>query len=118
MQGYCDVYKWTLLGRTSPEVKCLHSTSSRGEICTLSVNNELSQIFTRGRFLYTQWEKPKCHVRISDKLSGHADRRIFLHQISRNCIVWKSDHRLFHCTLITGQHQHVKITNITQMDSH
>ena len=39
MQGYCDVYKWTILKRTSPEVKCL------------------SQIFTRRRFLHAQWEK-------------------------------------------------------------
>ena len=37
MQGYCDVYKWTILKRTSPEVKCLHPTSSRREMCTSSV---------------------------------------------------------------------------------
>ena len=24
MQGYCDVYKWTILKRTSPEVKCFY----------------------------------------------------------------------------------------------
>ena len=39
MQGYCDVYKWTILKRTSPEVKFLHLTSSRREMCTLSVSN-------------------------------------------------------------------------------
>ena len=29
MQGYYDIYKWTILKRTSPDVKCLHPTSSR-----------------------------------------------------------------------------------------
>ena len=37
MQGYYDVYKWTILKRTSPEVKCLHPTSSWCEMCTSSV---------------------------------------------------------------------------------
>ena len=52
MQGYCDVYKWTFLKRTSPEVKCLHPMSSRREMDTLSICNGLSQIFTRRLFLY------------------------------------------------------------------
>ena len=39
MQGYCDDYKWTILKRTLPEVKCLHPTSSRREMCMSSVSN-------------------------------------------------------------------------------
>ena len=59
MQGYCDVYKWTFLKRTSPEVKCLHLMSLRREMCMSSGSSErdLSQIFTRRRFLHAQREK-------------------------------------------------------------
>ena len=46
MQGYCDVYKWTILKRTSPEVKCLHLTSSRREMCTSSVSNVIYHKFS------------------------------------------------------------------------
>ena len=53
MQGYCDVYKWTILKRTSPEVKCLHLTSSRHEMCTLSVSNVLYHKFSHGAAFYT-----------------------------------------------------------------
>ena len=53
MQGYCDVYKWTILKRTSPEVKCLHLTSSRREICTLSVSNVIYHKFSHGAAFYT-----------------------------------------------------------------
>ena len=53
MQGYCDVYKWTILKRTSPEVKCLHPTSSRCEMCTLSVSNAIYHKFSHGAALYT-----------------------------------------------------------------
>ena len=48
MQGYCDVYKWTILKRTSPEVKCLHPTSSRREMCTPSVSNVIYHKFSHG----------------------------------------------------------------------
>ena len=40
MQGYCDVYKWTILKRTSPEVKCLHLTSSRRGMLLRARRNE------------------------------------------------------------------------------
>ena len=53
MQGYCDVYKWTSLKRTSPEVKCLHPTSSRREMCTLSVSNVIYHKFSHGAAFYT-----------------------------------------------------------------
>ena len=53
MQGYCDVYKWTILKRTSPEVKCLHPTSSRREMCTLSISNVIYHKFSHGAAFYT-----------------------------------------------------------------
>ena len=53
MQEYCDVYKWTILKRTSPEVKCLHPTSSRREMCTLSVSNVIYHKFSHGAAFYT-----------------------------------------------------------------
>ena len=53
MHGYCDVYKWTILKRTSPEVKCLHPTSSRREMCTLSVSNVIYHKFSHGAAFYT-----------------------------------------------------------------
>ena len=53
MQGYCDVYEWTILKRTSPEVKCLHLTSSRREMCTLSVGNVIYHKFSHGAAFYT-----------------------------------------------------------------
>ena len=53
MQGYCDVYKWTILKRTSPEVKCLHPTSSRCEMCTLSVSDVIYHKFSHGAAFYT-----------------------------------------------------------------
>ena len=53
MQGYCDVYKWTILKRTSPEVKCLHLTSSRREMCTSSVSNVIYHKFSYGAPFYT-----------------------------------------------------------------
>ena len=53
MQGYCDVYKWTILKGTSPEVKCLHLTSSRREMCTLSVSNVIYHKFSHGDTFYT-----------------------------------------------------------------
>ena len=53
MQGYCDVYKWTILKRTSPEVKRLHSTSSKREMCTSSVSNVIYQKFSHGAAFHT-----------------------------------------------------------------
>ena len=53
MQGYCDVYEWTILKRTSPEVKCLHLTSSRREMCTSSVSNVIYHKFSHGAAFYT-----------------------------------------------------------------
>ena len=50
---YCDVYKWTILKRTSPEVKCLHPTSSRREMCTSSVSNVIYHKFLHGAAFYT-----------------------------------------------------------------
>ena len=57
MQGYCDVYKWTILKRTSPEVKCLHPTSSRREMCTPSVSNVIYHKFSHGAAFYTPYGK-------------------------------------------------------------
>ena len=53
MQGYCDLYKWTILKRTSPEVKCLHPTSSRRKMCTSSVSNVIYHKFSHGAAFYT-----------------------------------------------------------------
>ena len=39
--------------RTSPEVKCLHPTSSRREMCTLSVSNVIYHKFSHGAAFYT-----------------------------------------------------------------
>ena len=53
MQGYSDVYKWTILKRTSPEVKCLHPTSLRRKMCTSSVSNVIYHKFSHGTAFYT-----------------------------------------------------------------
>ena len=53
IQGYCDVYKWTILKLTSPEVKGLHPTSSRREMCTLSISNVIYHGFSHGAVFYT-----------------------------------------------------------------
>ena len=53
MQGYFDVYKWTILKRTSPEVKCLHLTSSTREMCTFGVSNVIYHKFSHGAAFYT-----------------------------------------------------------------
>ena len=41
------------LKRTSPEVKCLHSTSSLREMCTSSVSNVIYHKFSHGAAFYT-----------------------------------------------------------------
>ena len=43
--------------RTSPEVKCLHLTSSRREMCTPSVSNVIYHKFSHGAAFYTLNEK-------------------------------------------------------------
>ena len=53
MQGYCDVYKWTILKRRSPEVKCLHLMSSRCEMCTSSISNVIYHKFSHDAAFYT-----------------------------------------------------------------
>ena len=53
VQGYCDVYKRTILKRSSPEVKCLYLTSSRRGMCTLSVSNVIYHKFSHGAAFYT-----------------------------------------------------------------
>ena len=52
MQGHCDVYKRTSLKRTSPEVKCLHPTSPRREMCTSSASNVIYHKFSHGAAFY------------------------------------------------------------------
>ena len=53
MQGYCDVYKWTILKPMAPEVKCLHPTSSRREMCTSSISNVIYHNFSHSAAFYT-----------------------------------------------------------------
>ena len=53
MQGYCEVFKWTLLRQTSPEVKCLQPTSSRHEMCMLSVSDVNYHKFSHHAAFYT-----------------------------------------------------------------
>ena len=53
MQGYCDVYKWTIFKPTSPEVKCLHPRSSRREMCTSSISNMFYHKVSHGAAFYT-----------------------------------------------------------------
>ena len=57
MQGYCDVYKCTILTRTSPEVKCLHPTSSRRKMCASSVSDVIYHTFSHGAASYTLGEE-------------------------------------------------------------
>ena len=52
MQGYGDVCKWTILKRTSPEVKCLYPTLSRCEMCTSSVSNLIYHKVSHGAAFY------------------------------------------------------------------
>ena len=43
----------TILKRTSPEIKCLHPTSSRCEMCTSSVSDMIYHKFSHGAAFYT-----------------------------------------------------------------
>ena len=49
---YCDVFKWTVLSWTSPEVKCLHMASARCKMCTLNVSNVIYHKFSHGTVSY------------------------------------------------------------------
>ena len=69
MQGYCDVYKSTILKRTSPEVKCLHPTSSRREMCTLSVSYVVNHKFSHGAAFHSLNGK-NVNVMLELKLEG------------------------------------------------
>ena len=69
MQGYCDVYKWTILKRTSPEVKCLHLTSSRRKMYTSSVSNMIYHKFSHGAAFYTLNGK-RVRVMLGDPLAN------------------------------------------------
>ena len=53
MQGYCDIYKWTILKQTSPKVRCFHPTSSRREMCTSSVSNVIHHKLSHDAGFYT-----------------------------------------------------------------
>ena len=67
VQGYCDVYKWTILKRTSPEVKCLHPTSSRREMFK----------FSHGTAFYTLYGKT-VNVMLESKLMFKEDWGSFI----------------------------------------
>ena len=64
---HCDVYKWIILKRTSPEVKCFHPTSSRRKMCTSSVSNVIYHKFSNGAAFHTLNGK-NVHVRIGSKM--------------------------------------------------
>ena len=51
--GYRDFYEWILLRQMSPEVKCLHLTSSRHEMCTSCVSNVIYHKFSHDANFYT-----------------------------------------------------------------
>ena len=70
MQEYCDVYKRTILKRTSPEVKCLHPTSSRREMCRSSVSNVIYHKFSHGATFYTLNGK-NVNVMLEYVISGY-----------------------------------------------
>ena len=76
MKGYCDVYKWTILKRTSPEVKCLHPTSSRREMCTSSVSDVIYHKFSHGAAFYTvNGENVNVMLEYKDHVTNEEVRR-------------------------------------------
>ena len=89
MQGYCDVYKWAILKRTSPEVKCLHPTSSRREMCTSSVSNVIYHKFSHGAAFYTLNGK-SVNVMLECGIS-HENVKLFYNYMLQhcNCIIGK-----------------------------
>ena len=76
LQGYCDVYKWTILKRTSPEVKCLHPTSSRREMCTSSVSNVIYHKFSHGAAVYT-FNGKNVHVMLEYSITSKTTNLYF-----------------------------------------
>ena len=68
MQGYCDVYKCTFLKGTSPEVKCLHPTSSRREVCMSSTSYMIYHKFSHGAAFYT-FNRKNVNVMLELELS-------------------------------------------------
>ena len=87
MQGYCDVYKWTILKRTSPEVKCLHPTSSRREMCTSSVSNVIYHKFSHGAAFYTlNGKNVNVKLELSILLSSYLEVCIVMERVNHYCI--------------------------------
>ena len=80
MQGYCDVRKWTILKRTSPEVKCLHPTSSRREMCTLSFSYVIYHKFSHGVAFYT----------LNGKNVNVMLEFILMHVFGRTSVEWRN----------------------------
>ena len=78
MEGYCDVYKWTILKRRSPEVKCLHLTSSRREMCTLSVSDLIFHKFSHG-IAFCRLNGENVNVRIRDNFVKSAQTHMLGH---------------------------------------
>ena len=58
------------LKRTLPEVKCLHPTSSRREMCTFSVSNVIYHKFSHGAASYTLNGK-NVNVKLELKVNGY-----------------------------------------------
>ena len=53
MWGYCDIFKWTLLRQTSPDVRFLHWMSSRRKMCTPSVSDVIYHKCSHSAASYT-----------------------------------------------------------------
>ena len=71
MQGYCDIFLRIILKRTSTEARVYMRRHQGAKANTLTLARDLSQIFTRRRFLYAQWGKRERHVRIKDNADRH-----------------------------------------------
>ena len=100
MNGYCDVYKWTILKRTSSEVKCLHPTSSRREMCTLSVSNVIYHKFSHGAAFYTLYGK---NVNVMLELIiihyGQQTALVLLRQLHNVCLYEDPSHKVLNIYL-------------------
>ena len=83
MQGYCDVYKWTILQRTSPEVKCLHPTSPRREMCTSSISNVIYHKFSHGAAFYTLNGK-NVNVMLESAINNELERVSLIADVKGN----------------------------------
>ena len=62
----------------SPDVKCLHPTSSRREMCTLSVSNVIYHKFSHGAAFYTLNEK---NVNVMLEFCFIVHRRFVVHKL-------------------------------------